>query len=193
MWDRRILGEKGKPAGALVGHQEGLTHISSKGDERYVITNGKDQVLKLWDLRKMHKIPELRHLPPLCRARGFDYRYMMYPRPANPSRYPGDCSIQDFSGHHVLATLIRCYFSPMETTGQRYIYTGSADSAVHVYDTVTGKCVRVLQTTLADREEEEDAAMLPVRDVSWHPRYPLLVATSFAGDLCGWKFNPNLV
>lgn len=29
-----------------------------------------------------------------------------------------------FRGHQVLKTLIRCHFSPRESTGQSYIYSG---------------------------------------------------------------------
>jgi WD40 repeat protein len=36
-----------------MGHTEGITYVSAKGDGRYVISNGKDQALRLWDLRKM--------------------------------------------------------------------------------------------------------------------------------------------
>ena len=41
------------PAGVLVGHTEGVTHIDPKGDGVYIISNAKDQSIKLWDLRKM--------------------------------------------------------------------------------------------------------------------------------------------
>ncbi len=192
VWDKRVLRDKGKPIGALVGHQEGLTCVSAKGDSRYVITNGKDQLLKLWDLRKMYGVPELKHIPPPRRAKGFDYRYMMYPKPAQSVRHPADCSVQDFSGHYVLATLIRCYFSPAETTGQRYIYTGSADCSVHVFDTLTGKAVRRMRPQgKVDMAVDDDVSQLPIRDVSWHPRFPVMVATTFGGNLCGWKFDPN--
>jgi len=51
--DRRSLRSSQNPAGTLVGHTEGLTYVAPKGDGRYVISNGKDQTLKLWDLRKM--------------------------------------------------------------------------------------------------------------------------------------------
>ena len=37
-----------------------------------------------------------------------------------------------YRGHSVLRTLIRCHFSPFETTGGQYIYSGSADGKVHV-------------------------------------------------------------
>jgi len=43
----------------LVGHTEGITYVSAKGDGRYVISNGKDQALRLWDLRKMRSNAEL--------------------------------------------------------------------------------------------------------------------------------------
>ena len=37
-----------------------------------------------------------------------------------------------YRGHSVLRTLIRCHFSPAETTGGQYIYSGSADGKIHV-------------------------------------------------------------
>lgn len=52
VWDRRSLSSM-RPAGMFLGHTEGVTYIDSKGDGRYVISNGKDQTCKLWDLRKM--------------------------------------------------------------------------------------------------------------------------------------------
>lgn len=52
IWDRRSLSSM-RPAGLFLGHTEGLTYVDSKGDGRYVISNGKDQTCKLWDLRHM--------------------------------------------------------------------------------------------------------------------------------------------
>lgn len=37
-----------------------------------------------------------------------------------------------YRGHSILRTLIRCHFSPMETTGAQYLYSGSADGKIHV-------------------------------------------------------------
>ncbi|XP_050899281.1 LEC14B protein-like [Lathyrus oleraceus] len=51
--DRRCLNAKGKPAGVLMGHLEGITFIDTRGDGRYFISNGKDQTIKLWDLCKI--------------------------------------------------------------------------------------------------------------------------------------------
>ena len=59
VWDWRIFGENQKPVGALIGHQEGITHISSKGDSRHLLSNGKDQIMKNWDIRFMHSLEEI--------------------------------------------------------------------------------------------------------------------------------------
>lgn len=45
--DRRSLGSYPKPSGVLIGHTEGITYVSPKGDGRYIISNGKDQVTLL--------------------------------------------------------------------------------------------------------------------------------------------------
>ncbi len=43
----------------------------------------------------------------------------------------GDPSVCTYRGHSVGYTLIRCYFSPSFTTGQRYIITGSSDGCIY--------------------------------------------------------------
>lgn len=53
MWDRRCFTAEGQAAGVLTGHLEGVTFIDSRGDGRYFISNGKDQTIKMWDIRKM--------------------------------------------------------------------------------------------------------------------------------------------
>jgi WD40 repeat protein len=72
-----------------------------------------------------------------------------------------------YRGHRVLQTLVRAYFSPVESTGQRYIYTGSTDGTVYIYDVVTGETVRKLNGHAAT-----------VRDVSWHPTLPIIASSS---------------
>jgi len=50
VWDRRSMAD-GREVGVFVGHTEGLTYVDSKGDGRYVLSNSKDQTMKLWDIR----------------------------------------------------------------------------------------------------------------------------------------------
>ena len=78
--DRRSLDSHAIPAGVLVGHTEGITYVSAKGDGRYVISNGKDQTMRLWDLRKMRSHSEFAAMPQRSYGvRGYDYRYVPSP------------------------------------------------------------------------------------------------------------------
>ncbi len=75
--DRRSLGSSQKPSGVLIGHTEGITNVSAKGDGRYVISNGKDQALRLWDLRKMRTNEEYEEVAHISYGiRNYDYRYI---------------------------------------------------------------------------------------------------------------------
>jgi WD repeat-containing protein 23 len=178
VWDRRCFRAKGKPAGILIGHLEGVTFLDSLGDGRYLISNGKDQSIKLWDIRKMSsRVPRDRGG---YRNYEWDYRWMDYPPQARELKHPGDQSVATYRGHSVLRTLIRCYFSPAHSTGQKYIYTGSHDSSVYIYDIVSGSQVGKLQYHSST-----------VRDCSWNPNYPMLVSSSWDGDVVKWEFPGN--
>jgi len=72
-----------------------------------------------------------------------------------------------YRGHSVLNTLIRCRFSPPDSTNQRFIYTGCAAGRVVIYDLLTGQIANVL-----------DGHEGVVRDVSWHPFNSEIVSTS---------------
>jgi DDB1- and CUL4-associated factor 11 len=73
--DCRSLGSSQAPSGVLIGHTEGITNVSAKGDGCYVISNGKDQALRLWDLRKMCMNAEYEAVANVeYGIRGFDYR-----------------------------------------------------------------------------------------------------------------------
>ncbi|KAJ9696341.1 hypothetical protein PVL29_008523 [Vitis rotundifolia] len=133
VWDRRCFISKGKPAGVLMGHLEGITFIDSRGDGRHLISNGKDQSIKLWDIRKMSSNATC---TPGFRNYEWDYRWMDYPTQARELKHPCDQSLSTYKGHSVLRTLIRCYFSPSYSTGQKYIYSGSSDSCIYIYDLV---------------------------------------------------------
>ncbi|KAJ7664937.1 WD40-repeat-containing domain protein [Mycena rosella] len=188
VWDRRSLGVSQKPSGVLMGHTEGITYVSAKGDGRYVISNGKDQKLRLWDLRKMRSNQELEAVQDTDYGTNYDYRYPHYPRPRFRA-HPKDCSVMTFHGHAVLRTLIRCHFSPAETTGGQYIYSGSADGKVHIWS-LDGRVVQVLDRAKTLPMTFDPSAPEPgsthglesnvcVRDVSWHSQEPVLMSAGW--------------
>ncbi|KNZ46796.1 hypothetical protein VP01_694g11 [Puccinia sorghi] len=133
VWDRRCL-KNAKPAGVLIGHTEGITYVSSKGDGRYIVSNGKDQAAKLWDLRNMVSGADFEAMErPKTFIHDWDYRHGIYARPRY-LKHPQDSAVMTYRGHSVLYTLIRVHFSPPNTTGQRYIGSGSADGNIHVWN-----------------------------------------------------------
>ncbi|KAI1919785.1 hypothetical protein LOZ12_002254 [Ophidiomyces ophidiicola] len=194
VWDRRSMAN-GREAGIFMGHTEGLTYVDSKGDGRYVLSNGKDQMMKLWDLRKMMSTAQFDTIQPRKYSTGFDYRFMTF-TPEDYRPHPYDCSVVTFRGHSVLKTLIRCHFSPPGSTNSRYVYTGSEDGKVYIYnlDATTAGTVEVAKATYRTRPIDtslHDAAYYfrrgdiewktCVRDASWHPNAPILAATSWNG------------
>ncbi|KAL1642844.1 hypothetical protein SLS61_009550 [Didymella pomorum] len=195
VWDRRSMGD-GREAGVFLGHTEGLTYVDSKGDGRYVLSNGKDQTAKLWDLRKMMSKEKADRIDPHQYTTRFEYRSNAYD-PADFRPHPHDCSLVTFRGHKVLKTLIRCHFSPPGSTDSRYVYSGSYDGSVYIWNldaTLAGK-VNVLKATKNSRPRDPELLaetydywgrnggnwMTCVRDASWHPNAPLIAATSWNG------------
>lgn len=159
VWDRRSMSDE-RPAGVFLGHTEGLTYIDSKGDGRYVLSNGKDQTMKLWDLRRMMTSDRADTIEFSDYSTGFDYRFQPY-NTAVYKRHPHDSSVVTFRGHRVLKTLIRCHFSPPGSTDSRYVYSGSEDGSVYVYNmdaTLAGK-VDVNVATSQRRERGHDRAV----------------------------------
>lgn len=146
----------------------------------------------------MADFTSFRQSKPLKRAYGFDYRGQSYPYNDKQTKHAEDKSLFTFKGHGVLSTLIRCQFSPIETTGQRYVYTGSSDGKVHIYDLLTGDTAM----TLPQKGESSgpdvagyyyrrgvDRSGAPCRDVSWHPHFPVIASTSFDQTVKIWTMN----
>ncbi|CAE7194599.1 unnamed protein product [Rhizoctonia solani] len=192
VWDRRSLSSN-RPSGVLPGHTEGITSVSAKGDGRYIISNGKDHALRLWDLRMMREDEEVsygRYGQPT-----YDYRYGNYRKPKRLA-HPQDCSVMTYHGHSVFRTLIRCHFSPAETTGQAYVYSGSTDGKVYIWS-LDGRIAQTLDRTqslpITFDPREPDLPMRPpahrsrhndmtIRDCSWHPREPALLSCYWHRD-----------
>lgn len=125
----------------------------------------------------------------------FDYRYGSY-NEDDWYKDPFDNSVVTFRGHKVLRTLIRCHFSPAASTNSRYVYSGSEDGKVYVWnmDATLAGTVDVRSATEHSRplrryhprgwEDEDDGAgnwQTCVRDASWHPNAPMIVASAWNG------------
>jgi WD repeat-containing protein 23 len=188
VWDRRSMGD-GRAAGVFLGHTEGLTYVDSKGDGRYIISNGKDQTAKLWDLRKVMPTSDFEKINVERYTTGFEYRTNAF-NYSDWSPHPHDSSLVTFRGHQVLRTLIRCHFSPPGSTDSRYVYSGSYDGKVYVWnlDATLKGVVDVASATehlrTRERREYEDGFwgqsgfQTCVRDASWHPDVPMIAGMS---------------
>lgn len=200
VWDRRSLGD-GRPAGAFIGHCEGITYIDSKGDGRYILSNGKDQTMRLWDLRMAMSTADFGRNDPtrLTRDSSYDYRFQRYDDRLS-FRHPFDNSVVTFRGHRVERTLIRCHFSPPGSSDGSYVYSASHSGKVYIWNldaTLAGiiDVRKATSNTIAKMVAKEDAAgmggrnipmryrnqyrsvdgRICVRDASWHPTAPVLV------------------
>ncbi|XP_004698970.1 DDB1- and CUL4-associated factor 11 isoform X1 [Echinops telfairi] len=180
VWDRRTMREDDpKPVGALAGHQDGITFIDSKGDARYLISNSKDQTIKLWDIRRFSSREGMEASRQAATQQNWDYRWQQVPqRVWQKLKLPGDSSLMTYRGHGVLHTLIRCRFSPAHSTGQQFIYSGCSTGRVVVYDLLTGRVVKKLTHHKAC-----------VRDISWHPFEEKIVSSSWDRNLRLWQYR----
>ena len=75
VWDRRALREDDpQPVGVLAGHTDGITYIDPRGDGRHLITNSKDQSIKLWDLRRFSGRSAVERSRAAVNGQRWDYR-----------------------------------------------------------------------------------------------------------------------
>ena len=208
LWDIRVPSTVGA-CGAFLGHTEGVTHIESKGDARYLLSNSKDQSMKLWDVRMIHSRGEANSTKYGDFRSGFDYRFEYY-RGSMQIRHPDDGSIATYRGHIVHKTLIRCHFSPKETTEQQYVYSGSADGKIYIWQ-IGGNLIKVIdpspnltsssavsfesykahESTNVElsRNVGRRLAVHCVRDVAWHPIQPVMYASAWTSARGTWDYR----
>ncbi|WFC98268.1 hypothetical protein MYAM1_000993 [Malassezia yamatoensis] len=173
VWDRRSL-VRGKPAGCLPGHTEGITYISPKGDGRYCISNSKDQSVRLWDLRNLRSIQDVERWATLdCGLNGWDYRYMPYRRPRYYA-HPEDCSVMTYT-----QVIDRNQVHPLQTSDGFSCDPTAPEDALPAPQQArrnrsTSRLGRIRQST--GRQQ------CIVRDVSWHSDEPTLMSTAWDSD-----------
>ncbi|XP_065064289.1 DDB1- and CUL4-associated factor 11-like [Rhopilema esculentum] len=180
VWDRRELKERDpKPVGIFAGHTDGVTYIDTKGDGRYLLSNSKDQTIKLWDMRKFSSKDSVRECKRIVSGANWDYRWESAPRRSRRlTHVNGDPSVMTYRGHSVLQTLIRAKFSPPHNTGQKYIYAGCASGNVVLYDIVSGKIASKLK-----------GHKQCVRDISWHPYEQTIMSSSWDQVIGRWQYS----
>jgi DDB1- and CUL4-associated factor 11 len=100
-----------------------------------------------------------------------------------------------FRGHSVLKTLIRCHFSPPGSSNSRYVYSGSEDGKVYIWnmDGTLKQKIDVYEATKYTRPRSDGGGdggygyemhgrnnsiwKTCVRDASWSPAAPVLAGT----------------
>lgn len=80
-WDSRLLGSNASPVGHLAGHSEGITYIDSADDGYTLLSNSKDQTIKIWDVRMFTKEGVAKKFEKKVVDNGnmWDYRYNYLP------------------------------------------------------------------------------------------------------------------
>lgn len=69
-----------KSVGILAGHMDGITFIDSRGDGRHLISNSKDQSIKLWDVRVFSGEKAAEKSLKAVHEQTWDYRWQEVPR-----------------------------------------------------------------------------------------------------------------
>jgi len=181
--------EKGV-VGYFAGHEHGIAYIDTAHDGRTVLTSGKDQAIKLWDVRMFTRAEATEKFSSQVADDEWDYRHEYIP-PRHQTTVvevdDQDTSIMTLKGHILLQTLIRAKFSP-EYTQNRYIYAGDYRGGYNLWD-LHSKELNVQKYT-SDHFNIRNRCNL-VRDVDWHPHLPVLAASSWNGTVTFWTRKPS--
>jgi WD40 repeat protein len=154
--------------GVLPGHQGGIASVAARGDGFSVCSNGKDQCVKVWDVRRALSHGAWAAAPAAARRASegtWDYRWEAPPSGVFKRAHPLDASLLTLRGSAVIRTLIRAQWSPLCVDGGRHIAAGGADGVVCMWDVLAGMpapCGAVLAAGI-------------VREVKYHPTQPILV------------------
>ena len=158
VWDRRLLSSSSsKPSLEFKGHHTYLCGLSARGDGRHLISMSDDATVRLWDMRR-----------PSSQTSQHDVSIMTY-----GEKHPDNSRVVcDLCGVYASLTTGLCGFSPLHTTGQRFIYAEYGVGSCAIYDLLTGEVEREFMCGKGTRCHKT------VRDISWHPYIDNLVAVS---------------
>lgn len=167
VYDKRLIGSKGSthPVGKFFGHNSGITSVDITDCGTYIASNGKDQLIKLWDIRKM--LPQSKYEKSERKCIDYDYRNTRFNK-SLAFIHEDDSSLFTFKGHTTHVTQIKCSFSPASWTGQRFIASGSFCGCTIIYDTITGEKLGALAPN------SKLISKIPI----WHPKQRKLFCTS---------------
>jgi DDB1- and CUL4-associated factor 11 len=191
VFDRRephllLTGGRGvvKPTGYLPGHLGGITSLHA--NDHLITSNSKDQTVKMWDLRKSlvssvdDSASDRQFFNSIFQ---FDYRFEPFRKYLLPIRPSYDSSVLTLRGHSVSQTLIKAYFSPPLNSDKKYIYSGSSDGLIYIWDVNTG----TLDHTVDANHHQV------IRDVAWHPTLPMLASASWDGKVNLCQYDQDTV
>ncbi|KAK5976010.1 DDB1- and CUL4-associated factor 11 [Trichostrongylus colubriformis] len=188
VYDRRAFGELDyQPVGVFAGHRDGITYIDARGDDRYLLSNSKDQTIKLWDLRRFSNEETVRKTVNCVRQQSWDYRWQPAP-PCSLSPLKGDTSVITLRGHSVLHTLVRAKFSPSRT-GKQFIYTGCARGEVVIYDLLANSSSSPSESSSSPVCRRLPGHVAVVRDVDWNPSSNEIATCAWDGVTAIWKWD----
>ena len=167
VYDKRLIGSEGgcQPVGKFFGHNSGITSVDITNWGRYIASNGKDQWVKLWDIRKM--LPPSKYEKAKRRWIVYDYRLTKFDT-SKAFIHENDNSLFTFTGHTTHLTQISCSFSPQSWTSERFIEWGSFCGCTNIYDTQSGEKVSNL------KPNTKNITKIPL----WHPKQRKLISTS---------------
>lgn len=106
IYDKRIIGNRSntQAVGKFFGHNSGITSVDVTDNATYIASNGKDQCVKLWDIRKM--LPPSKYTTCKRRYIDYDYRNTSFDK-SKAFIHEDDNSIFTFRGHTTHFTQIR--------------------------------------------------------------------------------------
>jgi WD repeat-containing protein 23 len=179
IYDKRIIGAKGgtKAVGKFFGHISGITSVDITDNGTFIASNGKDQVVKLWDIRK--SLPASVYSCTKRKYIEYDYRNTGFDK-SKTFVHEADNSILTFKGHMTHYTQIRWKFSPHSWTGERFIACGSFCGCTIIYDTLTGEKLGDLAPN----------CKLIAKIPTWHPKERKLISTA-EDKFYVYSYNPN--